>query len=232
MYLCRQKERLHAYFDIDMTKEQLTDIAVENGYMYTDASGVKFTFDRKWILGVDREVFKCKSYEIPTGVECLCDWAFYGQKQLESIKLPDTLTYIGDNQFIRCVKLKELTVPDSVYYLGACVCEACTALERVRLPKNLKEIQIASFNGCSSLKDVVLPEDLEAIDGNAFAHTHQLKSIQLPSTLKWIGGEAFWDSGIQKISIPKGVGIAEDAFLDCQVEIERNSTSPTKSMPC
>lgn len=85
-------------------------------------------------------------------------YAFYGNKNLKSIRLPEGVDYIGNSAFEKS-GLEEVEIPGSVKIIGDC-----------------------AFKD-SELKDVTLHEGLEVIGDNVFENT-KVKEPKLPSSLK------------------------------------------------
>ncbi len=52
-------------------------------------------------------------FDIPEGTEGICDYCFDGAKELRSIYIPSSVTYIGYNSFNNCNKLRD------IYYGGS-----------------------------------------------------------------------------------------------------------------
>lgn len=58
-----------------------------------------------------------KTYTFPDGVRAIAGGAFYRTK-LESVTIPDGVTYIGKNAFDMCSELTQAYIPASVTYIG------------------------------------------------------------------------------------------------------------------
>lgn len=67
--------------------------------------------------------------------------AFWGNKSVKEIILPESVMSIGDWAFARCTMLKKITIPgysrirDNEFSLGRKVFEGCTGLENIVVPK-------------------------------------------------------------------------------------------------
>ncbi len=86
----------------------------------------------------------------------------------------------------------------------------------VVVPNTVKHIGNDGFNECIDLKKVVLPETLETIEDGAFIWSRNLKEVNIPQNLTYLGRLAFRYTGIQRITIPRGIThIPEGLFMDC-----------------
>ena len=81
------------------------------------------------------------------------------------------------------------------------------------------------FQG-SALTEVILPSTMQVLGVQAFCNCEQLRRITLPLGLKEIKPRCFWNTGLERIAIPKSVvRICEGTFYGCvwleEVQIER-----------
>ena len=97
---------------------------------------------------------------------------------LEHIKLPSTLTFVGNSAFYLS-GLKSVELPPSVLTIEGGAFSSCKALETVKLGKNLPIINASTFSGCTSLKTIEIPESVKTIASQAFYNCTSLKSIVL-----------------------------------------------------
>ena len=230
--------------DLDSLEENLLISEEEE---YTEASTVSnasgdFEIDEDGILtrygGFDKNVV------IPDGVKEIGDKAFFNYTNLESVIIPDSVTYIDGfvyGAFQGCTELKSIELPNSIIGLGSWVFEGCTSLTNVVLPNNLESCGINVFANCTSLKSIVIPNSLKKIGYGMFSGCSNLTSIQLPpamtelpnsmfsdcdsldnldflSGITKIGDSALSDcDGLKNITIPGSVtSIGSNAFADCK----------------
>ena len=184
-----------------------------------------------------------KNVVIPDGVKKIGNEAFLNYTNLESVSIPNSVTYIDGfvyGAFQGCTKLKSIKLPNSITGLGSWVFEGCTSLTDVTLPNNLEGCGINVFANCTSLKSIVVPKSLKDIGHGMFSGCSSLVSIQLPDNMeelpegmfnncvginnldfltgiKTIGGSAFSDcDGLKSITIPSSVtSISKNAFGNC-----------------
>lgn len=120
---------------------------------------------------------------------------FYQVKNLENIKLPKTLTRLGDA--FSQTTLSEIDLSE------------CT---------NLKTLE-GTFSNCKSLVKVILPEGLTSISGNAFSNCEALTTINFPKSLQSISGWTFNNTKLEKVDLSELTelqSIGNYAFYDCQ----------------
>lgn len=103
---------------------------------------------------------KIKSVVIENGVEGIGYFSFLDCVNLETVQLPDTLTYIGYDAFCGCSNLKSINIPESVTVIDFGAFLNCASLESISIPSGIKELSYA-FYGCESLNSVYIT-DLEA----------------------------------------------------------------------
>lgn len=60
-----------------------------------------------------------KTYDIPSSVTSIGDWAFYDCSSLTSINIPNSVTSIGTFAFYGCSALTSITIPNSVTSIGS-----------------------------------------------------------------------------------------------------------------
>lgn len=75
---------------------------------------------------------------------------FAGEKDIVSLKLPNTLKIIGAYAFFDCIKLEEVIFPDGMETIGDYAFLNCSALQTVVAPASLKSIPSETFAGCGN----------------------------------------------------------------------------------
>ncbi len=120
------------------------------------------------------------------------DSAFYQLSTIQSIKLPDSVTFIGKFAFAGCTSLETIEIPASVTYIDSTAFYGCTSLKSVVFKgTELESIGDFAFLDCTALETIVLPEGLEEIGNYTFGKCAAITTLTMPSTLKSIGNEAF-----------------------------------------
>ena len=185
-----------------------------------DATGGKVNYEivdgeTVTITGCDTAV---TAIEMPETIEGLpvtkiADHAFNGgfnneaHAALTSVKLPSTLTEIGEGAFRGCTNLSnvDLTECTSLTRISANAFQGDTALTSVTFPTSLKYLGSYAFNNCGfTAVDLsgctgLLTISEYAFSGDSYSNGNQeLAVVKLPSDLKTINNGAF--NGCRKLT--------------------------------
>ncbi len=177
-------------------------------------------------IGVDKN----KKYYY-TASNVIGDYMFSGCN-LKSIKLPNSVTSIGQYAFIQCTGLTSVTIGNSVTSIGKCAFVWCSGLTSVTIPNSVTSIGYGAFGDCSGLTSVTIGNSVKSIDNAAFANCTGLKKVIVEDIVAWCG-ISFIDlnsnplnnahhlysdenTEIKDLKIPDGVtSIGQYAFYDC-----------------
>ncbi len=130
------------------------------------------------------------SIVLPEGLTEVGDYIL-GNSSIINVKIPSTLTDLGNGMFAGCNKLTEITIPNTVKNIGHSVFGSCTSLVKVTLPTELAKISYYAFLECRALENISIPENVDSIESAAFSNCEKLKELILPQRLKYIGTGAF-----------------------------------------
>ena len=103
----------------------------------------------------------------------ICEKAFMGNRYITSVRLPATVTTIGEYAFYGCSALTSVTV------------ESGSALT---------DIGYSAFMNCGELVSMQLPEGLVSIAGYAFCNNEKLFEIDVPESVQSLGCNAFMNT--------------------------------------
>ena len=135
------------------------------------------------------------SYNLPQSLQRIGSTAFVDNDKLVSITIPDNVSYIGVLAFSDCDRLKYVKLPKSCKVLPTCLFQGCRALESIDFPTDLTDIGYEAFCECDSLfyesGTLVLPEGVQTVDAYAFAKCRHINKVVLPKSTKSVGHEAF-----------------------------------------
>ena len=199
----------------------------EKYYANIDVYGVMYSMDGKRLLAASQQL---KHYEVPEGVEVICDGAFC-HSGLESIKLPDSLLAIGCNAFGN-TSLTSLTIPRNVRHIAP-----VNPISTNQLPLDKFECLSPHFKVVKGIlyskdnvvcygavtedypEDLVILEGVKAIANGAMCHRIHLKSVSMPDSVTVLGDGAFHCSGVKKVKLSQNIDrISAECFDDCQLE--------------
>jgi hypothetical protein len=146
--------------------------------------------------------------------------AFEGITRVVSVRIPSTVTSIGERAFFGCSGLRDLTntsIPSGVTSIGNSAFERCTRLTGVTIPSSVTSIGKNTFRGCDNLTSVTIRQGVTSIGDSAFASCQSLTSVTIPSSVTSIGERAFGAcSKLTSVTIPSGVtSIESHAFSGC-----------------
>ena len=154
---------------------------------------------------------------IKDGTVVVADGLFYGDEELTSIDIADSVEYIGSMAFEECINLREVKLPKSLYTICEETFYGCESLESITLP-DVVNIGESAFAHCISLKNIVIPESVEfGIDDSAFLNCTSLQKVTVNGNIQQIGSAVFMNcENLKSINIPKSVeSIGNDVFEFC-----------------
>lgn len=132
--------------------------------------------------------------------------AFFRNGSLVTVKLPESMTELGENIF-----------------------DDCKALRGVKLPEGVAHIEGAAFQGCNILEKLNFPAKFTSVGDNAFRSCLSLELDNLPNSLLYVGREAFCDVPLKALKLDRKVEMGAGAFSNTPItEIEM--TTPCDSI--
>ena len=142
------------------------------------------------------------SVKIPETVSRIGNWAFLDCEGLKNVNIPDGVKRIESWTFSNCSSLTNITVPDSVTVLDGLAFSYCTNLKNIELSKNLTEIGMGALSHCTSLETIDIPDSVIIMDNIAMAGCSELKSVNIGSNLKTVGGQVFAGcTSLEKVNV-------------------------------
>ena len=140
----------------------------ESGTLEISGSGALFVnIDEKEMLVPDEYLSSVKTIIVNSGITSIGKMVFSYLENVESISLPDSVTYIEEFAFDGC---------------GA---------KNIALPSGITSIEQGTFWGCSNLTSLEIPEGVTNISSYAFYYCAALESIKIPDSVTNIENDAF-----------------------------------------
>lgn len=189
------------------------------------SSNPKFTCDDGAILNKDgRDTLyqflagrKGGSYEMPSGIKTIKPYAFWGDYNLEKVKISSNAKEIPAYAFSNCRNLKEAEIPFSVKNIDMKAFEDCVRLRKITIPPSVSTIHATAFDGCTKL-------DIQAEPGSmayTYAQSLELEEIEVSE---------YEEAPVSDGADGEEQSAAEDQNEDAQTE-EEGESSPETSDP-
>ena len=142
--------------------------------------------------------------------------AFEGNRSVESIDVPESVTFIGNYAFASCPELQracirariealnlgtfwnctaltDVQLPDSLKSLNDGVFRSCPSLPSVDVPKTVTFIGDSVFRECTGLTSAILDGQIQTIERSAYRGCTNLASVAISTTLTYLGTRVFQD---------------------------------------
>ena len=165
-------------------------------------------------------VLKCADAKIPEdgSVKVIGAGVFSGH-DITEVKLPASITTIGNYAFYGCPSLKTAEVPEGVTIIGYYAFESCTALESIRIPSSITQIGDYAFAKCTVLKDVSFAPRSTDIDLGSwiFYECTALVSFTFPEGVTETGSYMFYKcSSLEHVVLPQTLKVLRQSFAVCE----------------
>jgi hypothetical protein len=156
---------------------------------------------------------KLKVVTLPEGLETIGLRAFVLCIKLKSVRIPASVTDIGNSAFLY-TNLSEISVDsaNSVYktvdgvlfHLPSDTLHTYPAAKKeveYSVPSSTLSIESGAFSYCKDLKKVILPDSLNKIGESAFNGCSALTSLDIPAGVLFIGTGAFQATGLSAFKV-------------------------------
>ncbi len=183
----------------------VTTVNDGDGYSLLSGSGLESFDEFEWFTGVT----DCPRYR-GSNVASL-------PSSCTSIKLPESITSIGDQSFIICRSLTSVMIPNSVTNIGIGAFAGCSGLTSVIVPNSVTNVDVNAFQNCTGLTSVTIGSSVSSIGNYAFYNCNTLTSITFTGTsAQWcaIARGSNWHIDVQTTTVyceGDGVTVSLDA---------------------
>ncbi|MBQ3589330.1 MAG: leucine-rich repeat protein [Clostridia bacterium] len=244
---CNNLEKIHISRNVssisnissDMLASLKEIIVDENNVSFSSENGVLFDFDKTTLILYPRSK-ESTSYEIPSTVNTISNYAFNGASNLTKITASNALTTIGAGAFnsasalttfdarnavidlidraafYGCSMLSEFKV-DKIIAIESYAFYNCKSLEGFHFGTSIKSIGEYSFFGCSKIEYATFSSGISTIGANAFENCISIRALRIQSHCSSIGQYAFKGcTALSSINLPYGFKRIESyTFLGC-----------------
>ena len=195
---------------------KLSSITVDpDNATYCSVDNIIYTKDKTDIILVPYGL--TGPVRIPDSVTEIGDGAFYGRHALSAVTIGAGVTEIGNGAFWNCSALSAVTIGDSVTEIGGGAFSNCSALNAVTIGARVTKIGNSAFAHCTNLTGITIPDSVTEIGGAAFFDCLALSTVTIGNSVTEIGGGAFrYCPALSAVTIGAGVTkIGNSAFAHC-----------------
>lgn len=174
--------------------------------------------DHVVITGCDTSVTEVTIPDSINGlpVTVIGDYAFNGS-DITSIKIPDSVTKIGNYAFSMSSGLKTVTLPENLETVGIRAFEMCSALSEVNFPEKLVEFSSCVFESTPWLTEQRKKDTFVIVNGDLIDAQNAKGEVIIPSDVKYVSPSAFArNTDITSVVFPSGVeNVSDNTFFFC-----------------
>ncbi len=189
--------------------DALSDIQVQrDNPAFSDEGGILYNKDKTAVIqalaGSD-----FSKLNLPTTVQSLQPYAFWGCDSLRFVELGGSLNTIPGYAFSNCTGLEEITIPVSVKSIGSKAFADCSNLRKADIPASVTSIQPTAFDGCPQLSIAAEPGSYAA----SFEQTRDKSSV----------ANAEYEDAIDRVDAEQGAGLEQSVQPEQGIAVEQSS---------
>lgn len=209
--------------------------SIYSAFVGSDTKQVTFTGYTKVPANICSDMRKLCDVQFADNTTDIGDHAFFDCVDLERIKLPNRLKYLGASAFGCTLKLHTIAIPGTVTSFGDQKWSPAfgdSGIESAELGDGLQEIPSYAFNGADKLKSVLIPDSVTKVNKMAFSD-NLVEELRFSSKTKTFNTEAFSNlKNLKKVYIPcYDATFGKDFCVDCPnvvFYVVSNSTTERK----
>lgn len=155
------------------------------------------------------------SLSVPSTVENIGNYAFYGCSELDSVILGDNVLQVGNNAFNKCNNLSYLCVGRNVQNIGTNAFANCSISHLIYNADSCTHVEHCEIFG-NTISTLNIGNYVRFIPDYAFENCLGITTVNLPNSVRMIGKNAFKGSGLVSISMGNNVtNIGDSSFQGC-----------------
>lgn len=121
------------------------------------------------------------------GIKRIPDSVFWTFKELLSIKLPESVEYIGKHAFYNCYQLRNINLPKNINEIGDSALCDCSDLDSIYISDEITELKSLDLSGCSTLRFIQhIPQSVTSLNLSGCTqlfYSYAPSTINLPQNL-------------------------------------------------
>ncbi|MEE1064729.1 MAG: leucine-rich repeat domain-containing protein, partial [Acutalibacteraceae bacterium] len=160
----------------------------ENTYFSSDEKGVLYNKNKSVL------------YQYPAG-----------STEIE-FNIPLSVVIIKRGAFAYSENLRHVVLHNNIIEMETNVFQG-SGIEYIDIPESLTAIPDYTFDDCGDLAAIAIHATITSVGVAAFRRCTSLKTVHLPDSITSIGKEAFRFSGIETITLPKGLTTIESSVF-------------------
>lgn len=186
----------------------------ESNPAYAFNDGILYSKDLKTLIlympGREGAIF-----EVPSNVERIEAYAFYGNTGIKTLIIGSSVKEIGEYAFANAM-ITSATFNADMTEIPARTFNGCEKLNEITLNENITKIGDYAFAG-AGFETLEIPEHITEIGKYSFCKMANLKELNVPSTLKTVSEASFHGcTSLESLTFGDGVQkIGKNAFNGC-----------------
>lgn len=157
--------------------------------------------------------------KIPDTVTKIGEGAFAQVAGLKTIIIPGSVKEIGTNAFTNNLTLETVIMEEGVQIIGATAFSNCQKLKNISMPESLLEIKYGAFYKCLLVEKIKIPSKITKIERDTFGGANSLKEIVLSDNTEIILSGAFAFTSFEEIVLPKKIKEIESGVFNGNLKL-------------
>ena len=131
----------------------------------------------------------------PTDLVCYssntisCTGGAFQGTQIQSVKIPSSITTISAGAFQNCSNLTKVILPSTIKMLSAACFAGCINLEEINIPESVTDLASYTaygyrsyvFGGCKKIKNIIIPSGVTTLASGCFLNSG-LETVSVPAS--------------------------------------------------
>lgn len=182
-------------------------------------SDIRYVHVPEGVATIGTEAFNgstLESIDLPSQMELIDEYAFYGCASLSRVGMPSVLNRIGEGCFNQCSNLESIDIPNGLHTIPNGTFFFCTSLSHISWGDAVETIGEFAFGDCA-FTELQLPATLRTVKQGAFVGEYgsRLRRVEFTAPVDTIEQEAFYRHNLQSIRLKNSLPPITDAEYGC-----------------